>query len=187
MIIGISGTFSSGQDTLGQYLQDNYGFLRVSTSDIVREVAKEQRYSIERPILVEVASELRRKYGGGILVQRALDRYHNSIQQYSGVVITGIRSLGEAKEIKTAGGVIVFTDAPFEDRYNRMKARARDAEATITTEEFKKREEQEASTGALDTDFNREKIREVADIFITNEATEAEFFEKAVQALKLKI
>ncbi len=183
MIVGISGSFSSGKDTLAKHLEEKYGFMTVSTADIVREVAQEQKGSIERPVLHVVADELRHKYGGGILVERALDRYHNSIRTYAGASITGIRSLGEAKAIKEQGGTVIFVDAPIEIRYARMQARQRDDEVKISLEEFRQREAEELSTGASDADFNLAEIEKIADLVIHNMTTPEEFFKQADNSL----
>lgn len=183
MIVGISGSFSSGKDTLAKHLQEKNGFMTVSTGDIVREIAQEQRGSVERPVLFEVANELRHKYGGAVLVERALDRYHNSIRNYSGVVITGIRSLGEAKAIKELGGTLVFVDAPIEIRYQRMIERHRDGEVTISLEDFRQREEAELASGSSDADFNLAEIEKIADHQILNMTTPDAFFEAADKTL----
>ena len=183
MIVGISGSFSSGKDTLAKHLEDQYGFMSISTGDIVREIAQEQRGSIERPVLHEVATELRYKYGGAVLVERALDRYHNSIRNYAGVSITGIRSLGEAKAIKELGGTLVFVDAPIEVRYERMVSRKRDGESAVSFQEFWQREEAELSTGINDADFNVSEIEKIADVHINNMTTPEEFFKSADKAL----
>lgn len=157
--------------------------MSISTGDIVREIAQAERGSIERPILQEVADDLRHKYGGGILVQRALDRYHNSIRNYAGVAITGIRSLGEAKAIKELGGTLVFVDAPIELRYTRMQARQRDGEVTVSLQEFTQREEAELASGTTDADFNLLAIEKLADVSLVNMTTEADFFATADKAL----
>lgn len=183
MIVGISGSFSSGKDTLAKHLEEKYGFMSVSTGDIVREIAMAERGSTERPILHEVADELRHKYGGAILVERALDRYHNSIRNYAGVAITGIRSLGEAKSIKEIGGTLVFIDAPIEMRYKRMQSRQRDGETKISLQEFTKREEMELSTGMSDADFNLLEIEKIADIPLINMTSPEDFFKAADKAL----
>jgi dephospho-CoA kinase len=183
MIIGISGSFSSGKDTLAKHLNEVYGFMGVNTGDIVREIAQVERGSIERPVLQEVADELRHKYGGGVLVERALDRYHNSIRNYPGCSIVGLRSLGEAKAIKEQGGTLVFVDAPIEIRYERMIARARDDEKVITLEEFRQREEAELSSGSSDADFNLLEIEKLADVKLVNDTTAEAFLRQADSVL----
>lgn len=185
MIIGLTGTLSAGKDVLAEHLQEKFGLMHISTGDIVREIAQEQKGSIERPVLFEVANDLRHSYGGGILVERALDRYRNSIRTYAGVVITGIRSLAEVQAIKNFGGTIVYVDAPIEQRYRHMQERNRDGESRITLEAFVEREKRELHSGPSDADFNLQQIGEQADIKLTNDGTLEQFFDTAEKALSL--
>jgi len=181
LILGIAGTFASGQDSVGKYLAEKYGYLYASTSDMVREEAMKRYGSIERPVLVRTATELRQEQGGGVLAELALQKFNNG--SYNGVAITGVRSLGEAKAVKQAGGIIVFCDAPIEMRFERMKARGRDAEINVTLEEFKQREELEAKAGDTDADFNREAIRQMADYHISNVGALEDFHAKVEDLL----
>ena len=185
MIIGISGTISSGKDTLAHHLQEKYGLMHISTGDIVREIAQTQYGSIERPVLHDTANELRHKYGGGVLVDRAVDRYKNSIRTYAGAIINGIRSLAEAKAIKDQGGTIVYVDAPSKQRFERMQHRQRDGESRISYEAFVERESKEMSSGLSDADFNVAQIGKMADIYLENTGTVDEFFAAAEKALLL--
>ena len=178
MILGISGTFSSGKDTLADHLSKKYGFLVVSTGDIVRESAAQQYGSIERPVLHEVATSLRREFGGGVLVERAL-KMSNDSKNKAGVIVTGIRSLGEAKKIIQENGRMIFIDAPVEIRYERMKKRMRDQETLISLEEFIHRENLERASGDTDEDFNIDKIREVSQIKLINLKDQAALFAEA--------
>ena len=116
-LIGVSGTFGSGKDSLARILVNEYGYTEVSTSDLVREVAMRERGSIERPVLAEVATMCREKYGAGYFVEVGLDKPRP-------LVITGIRSLGEMKALKQADGIMVYIDAPIEERCRRMIGRA---------------------------------------------------------------
>lgn len=185
MIVGVSGTFSSGKDTLAIHLSEKYGFMNISLGDIVREIAATEHGSVERPVLAQVADELRRKYGGAVLAERALDRYHNSIRNYPGVVISGIRSLGEAKAIKNLGGSLIYIDAPIELRFERMQKRQRDGEARISLDAFKQREQKEMSGGSLDVDFNIAEIEKISDIKLQNDSDKETFFSLADKALSL--
>lgn len=185
MILGLSGSISAGKDMLADHLQEKFGLMHISLGDIVREIAQAQHGSIERPILNKVATELRQTYGGSVLVERAIDRYHNSIRNYPGLVITGVRSLGELNAIKEQGGKIVYVDAPIEVRHKRNQDRQRDEEAKLTLEQFKAREETELYSGISDKDFNITKIGEMADIKLNNTGTPEEFYDIAEKALEL--
>jgi dephospho-CoA kinase len=92
--------------------------------------------------------------------------------------------MAEAKAIKNQNGIIVYIDAPLVVRYARVQSRNRDAESSITLEEFKARESSEMSSGITDADFNIEQIGQLADIKLNNDTTPEEFYKKAESALK---
>lgn len=156
-LIGIAGSFASGKDTAAHALEQKYGYTHVSTGDMVRTAAMRERGSIERPVLQEVADAHRHRDGAGVFVEHALEHARP-------LVITGIRSLGEAKALKAAGGLLLFIDAPAEIRYERMKARHRDAEVELTLEEFEANEAKEWHAGETDADFNLRDIKAMADV-----------------------
>lgn len=178
LLIGISGTFSSGKDKYAEHLKGQYGYRHVSTGDIVREKAMHERGSVERPVLHDVATKWRHEKGAGIFAELALDGPLPA-------VITGIRSLGEARKIKEHCGVMVFIDAPFEIRYERMIKRARDKEIEVTLEEFKQREQSEWYSGDSDADFNMRDIKKMADIVLDEDLGLAEFYQVLDQRLGL--
>lgn len=177
-LIGISGTFASGKDTVAEFLVRDFGYTHVSTGDMVRKVAQEKYGSIERPILVKTATDLRHEKGAGALVVEAL-------KEKPPLVITGIRSLGEMKALKAAGGILLFVDAPIEVRYQRVKSRARDQETDLTLEQFQANEEKEMSAGPSDEDFNIRKIGELADVTIENTVPLDEYIQLAYEKLGL--
>lgn len=178
IILGVAGTFASGQDSLCKYLAEQHNFLFVSTSDMVRQEAMRRYDSIERPVLFQTATELRNEQGGGVLALLALKQFLQTGDTYNGVAIAGIRSLGEMKAIKREQGTMIFTDAPVHIRYERMKSRNRDAETHLTLEQFKEREAKESSTGSSDADFNREIIRQEADFILYNDESYEDFIRK---------
>jgi len=179
MIIGISGTFSSGKDTLAAHLSAVHLVPIVNTGYIVRREALVRFNSVERPVLHKVATELRKKYGGGVLVERALLE-----QNDAGVIITGIRSMGEAKKVIEQSGIMIFIDAPIETRYERMKLRNRDQETTISLQEFIAREDAERTSGDGDEDFNIDAIEKIAQIKLINLEDQVALFGEADKALK---
>ncbi len=77
-IIGVTGTFGSGKDSLCEYLVKKYGYLHVPTRETVQEFALQKYNSTERPILYKTANELRDAYGAGILSQLALFSFTKS-------------------------------------------------------------------------------------------------------------
>lgn len=169
-IIGLAGTFSSGKDTLAKILTSNFNFFHISTSDIVREISLAKYGSTDRPYLQEISNLYREEFGSDYFVAESYKRYLSleDGQKGSGVVISGMRSLGEAKKIKYLGGLLVFVDAPIETRYQRAKQRARDSEVA-SFEEFRASEakEWEANYGS-ETKHNLKGIKEISDVILDN-------------------
>ncbi len=186
MIIGLSGTFASGKDTLAHHLVQKYNFLHVSTGDMVRAVAEAEHGSTERPILQKVANELREKRGPGVLAELAIEKLSNESDKYQNLVISGVRSLGEAEVIKQAGGTIVFVDAPIEVRYERIQARHRASEEELTIEEFRQSEKQE-ELAVHDNPYVQDisGVKELSDIIVFNQDDVEAYLSDAEQKLGL--
>lgn len=178
-LIGIAGSFASGKDTVAHRLVEDFGFTHVSTGDMVREISLRERDSIERYVLHEVADKHRKQDGAGVFVRHALTKPRP-------LVITGIRALGEAKELKAHGGTLLFIDAPVEVRYERMKARLRDAETELSLEQFHRNEEKEWHAGETDADFNLRDIKAMADVTIDNTLPVDDFIVIVYAALGLR-
>lgn len=179
MLIGLSGTFGSGKDTVAK-LFESKGFEHFSTADILREEALKLGRTIERDSLRVTANELRQKYGSGYLAEKAIERATKK-----NVLISAIRSKGEIDLVKSQpDSKIVFVDAPIELRYERIFKRKRHLEDETTLEEFKKSEAAE-----LKGDSNSQFIsycRDNADVILENSATVAEL-QKKVDELVAKL
>lgn len=181
-IIGLSGTIGSGKDTLAQYLDEHHRFMHISTGDMVRAEAMRREGTIERPALKKVATQLRIEGGGGVLVQHALQTWRDAGAMQP-LIITGIRSLGEANAIRAAGGKLIFVDAPFDVRFKRIVQRHRDTEAAISAEEFKKRDDAEHYAGPSDTDHNLRAIKEMSDTLLDNSKGRDAFIAEALHSV----
>jgi dCMP deaminase len=132
MIIGVTGFFCSGKDTMAQLLQAK-GFAHVSLSDIIRQELTRRRRRITIPSLTEVGNELRRLHGAGVLAERALARMDFTRNW----VVTSIRHPAEALALRVRPDfVLVFVDASRRVRFERSLARAREGDPK-TFEAFK--------------------------------------------------
>ncbi len=120
----------------------------------------------------------------GVLAELALEKYESEKAEYSGIVVSGVRSLGEAEAIKHAGGRIVFVDAPIEIRYERIKHRHRAGEEKLTFEQFKASEEAE-ELAVHDNPYVQDitGVKELADIIVPNDNDVEKFYKTAEQKL----
>ena len=82
MIIGLTGSFCSGKDTVGDYLQKKLGYVHISLSDQIREELRAKRKKITRTSLQDYANKKRAEEGYSYFAEKALgklERNHNHI------------------------------------------------------------------------------------------------------------
>lgn len=137
-IIGVAGTAGAGKDTVSDLLCELFGFTNVSTSEAVRAVTRHV-YSLPadfnpiRDQLYEVANFLR-SIDPAFMVKLAI--FQGEQQGHSRILVSGLRSMGEADAVRAAGGTILAVDADVRTRYERIYMRGRDSEAQKTFEQF---------------------------------------------------
>lgn len=185
-IIGLSGTLGSGKDTVAQTLEERYGFMHVSTSDMLRAEKKRIFGDSPKALLLRndpFANELRVVRGAGVLVEIAKEEYDRNASKFPiGLVVSGIRSIGEAEKIKELGGEIVFVDADSQTRYGRIAGRARDInDHGVTYDEFIDMEKSESPDNNSDkTVQNLPELKKLADIHLLNDGHDIEVFRSEV-------
>jgi dephospho-CoA kinase len=179
-IIGIGGTNGSGKDTLGEILAEK-GWLAVSVSDLLREEAKKRDLPIEREVLRSISAEWRRKYGLGVLVDKAVELFEQSDGGYKGLVAIPMRNPGEAQRVKDLGGALVWVDANPKLRYQRIYSRQRSAEDKKTFEEFLAEEQAEMAHSGDEATLNMAGVKAKADVFITNDSNDIQAFKQKAQ------
>ena len=125
IVIGLTGTLLAGKDTVAHMLKEK-GCSLVVLSDIIREELKNQGIEANRITLQDMGNWLRKEYGSQVLVERALAKH----KSYTNIlVIDGIRNPDEIVFLRNHSKFfLIAVDAPFEVRWNRLKARNRDAE-----------------------------------------------------------
>lgn len=181
-IIGLAGTLASGKDTVGLLLEEKYGFMHVSTSDMLRAAKKKEFGDSPKALLLRgdpFANELRTKRGPGVLVELAIEEYERLKNDFpGGLVATAIRSIGEVEAIHKAGGVMIFVDADPRIRYERTLSRKRDAnEHDSSFEDFMAMEQSEKPDSKEDkTIQNLSAMKEMADIHLENNGNDIEAF-----------
>ena len=172
MIIGLTGKNGAGKTKVATYLKSK-GFEFISLSDILREEVKKVGLDERREILTKTGNELRKKFGGGILAVKALEK----IKQGNNYCIDSIRNPDEITELKNLKNfLLVGISAKIELRYKRVLERNRIGE-NISFEKFKELEEIENSEDEKKQQLN--KCLELADTTIENNGT--------IEELKRKI
>jgi len=181
-LVGIAGTNGSGKDTLGQILADNYGYLFISVTDILRDELKRRDLPLSRKNMRELSAEWRRQYGLGVLVDRAITLYGDNTHEYKGLAIASIRNPGEADRIHELGGRVVWLDAPAEIRFKRIQANRnqRGVERSVdderTFEQFLDDERAEMHSSGDQATLSLSGVKDKSDIFIENKSNEVEPF-----------
>lgn len=169
--VGLVGYPASGKDTAALYFSQQHNFIHVSTGDMIREYIKENNLGkATRELLQKVGNELRLKNGAGFFACEAIQK--NSEKEK--IIVSGIRTVGEALEIKKLGGIIIAVDVSQKVRFERAQARG-SARDNRDFEAFKAVEDLEAQH----TDPNVQNVLAVinmADYKIVNEGTVEELY-----------
>ncbi|MBI5398062.1 AAA family ATPase [Candidatus Woesearchaeota archaeon] len=172
MIIGLTGMYASGKDSVAEYLVSK-GFKHISLSDMLREELNRRSVEITRDNLISIGNELREKFGHGTLGERALE----SIKLKEGAyVVTSIRTPAEAKALRKHGHFfLVEVRSPIKIRFARIKQRNRENDPRTLKElkEKEKIESQESGPGQQLTN-----VAKLAEIVVINDRRLKELHKK---------
>jgi len=184
-IIGLAGTNGSGKDTVGRILADKYGYLFVSVTDILREEALRRGLEPNRENLRTISADWRRQTGQlGVLVDKALAEFEESLGNYAGLAIASLRNPGEADHIHELGGTVVWVDADPHRRYDRIQknaaSRGRPEEDNKTFEQFQADEAAEMNQSGDAATLDTSAVRSRCDQFIQNDTSDMKAFQTIV-------
>jgi len=165
MIIGLTGKNAAGKGELANHLKDK-GFIYFSLSDALRDEATKQSLDHSRDVLIKLGTEMREKFGNGILAERINEKI---MEQKGNFVVDSIRNPGEVEELrKNDGFILIGVDADVKIRFERLMKRKRAGDSR-TFEEFinheKKENNNEGSGQQLD------KCIQMADKIIDSNGT----------------
>ncbi|MCD6591043.1 MAG: AAA family ATPase [Candidatus Aenigmarchaeota archaeon] len=170
-ILGITGKRGAGKDTVADYLKKRYGFRVLNyTEHVLSPILRERNKKITRSNLINLALDLRKKYGNDILTKKIAEL----IKGYDKWVISGMRYPEEYYYLKSEFGErfkLIHIECSTQTRYERIKKRGTKGEASISFREFLKIEDAETEK-AIDM------IIELADLSITNDGTLEELYKK---------
>ncbi len=178
MILGLTGTFASGKDTVLDYLKKK-DFAAISLSDVIRDEAKKQFRSLDRVELGVIAEEMRKEHGKDVLVQRALASLRKSKKK--NFVIGAIRNVEEVASLRMQPSFfLVAVDAPPKVRFAREKDRNREHYGSF--DDFLAKEARESSGNPFFMQL-KECIAD-ADYLIENVGTLQELHAKVDEVVK---
>jgi dCMP deaminase len=174
MIIGVTGKYCAGKDTVAEILIKK-SFYHYSLSDALRAELRLQGKEVIRENLINLGNQLRQNRGAGVLAEMALQ----SIKSDKNYVITSIRNPSEIEVLrKRKDFMLISIDAPVSVRFERMQSRAKVEDAALKTiENFKLNEEREMSKDPTQQQLH--KVIKMADVTINND--------KEVEELQSKI
>jgi dCMP deaminase len=178
MIIGVTGNYGSGKDTVAHFLE-KMNFRHVSFSDILREELKKRKKHVNRQNLIDVGNELRERHGADVLARLALEK----LEDGENFVFTSIRNPHEVKKLQERKDfLMVNVTSPERDRLNRIIKRNREGDPQ-NIHELREKENSENSNNpnaqqlkkvaemskvVLKNDFTLEKLREKVEKMVND-------------------
>lgn len=173
MIIGLTGSYGAGKDTVADYLVKK-GFVYHSLSDLLREELMIRGQEISRENLIAIGNEIRKKFGGGELARRTLNKIKGDNEVWA--LVVSIRNPDEVKVLRGLENFILwFVDAPPKVRYDRTVKRGRSDDFS-SYEDFvaKEKMENSADPGAQQLS----KVAEMANRKIVNDGSLDDLYKK---------
>lgn len=171
IIIGVTGTMTSGKGAL-QYFLVNRGFTYIrNTAPILEEGLKNKIDMKDRENWLKILVDLRKKNGMEVLAQEA-EKEMDQNDESDRFVVCPIRHPADIKYLKKKyNALIIFIDAPFDMRYRRTLIK--ELGSGLTKEDFKKKDELENNPTGNDAKYlpNIEECKKLADEVITNDKT----------------
>lgn len=175
MIIGLTGSLAAGKGVVSDFFKKK-GFIYLSLSDELRQVAKERKIEITRENLQNLGNQLREEQGSGVLAKLVVDKIKN--QEYKKAVVDGIRNPAEIDELeKLKNFFLVSVDADPKIRFERMVSRNRESDP-ITWNEFLKVDKKDKGIGEKKSGQGVGKCMKKASFVLLNEGSLEEVNEK---------
>jgi dephospho-CoA kinase len=186
-IIGISGSNGSGKDTVGHILANQFGYLFISVTELLRAEARKRELPVEREVLRTISAEWRREQGLGVLIDKAVEHYKEQAGDYKGLAVASLRNPGEADRVHELSGTVVWLDADPRVRYDRIQANAssrdRAEEDNKSFEQFLAEEAAEMHASGDAATLDMAAVKERADLTLINEYNDETHLADAVAQL----
>ncbi len=164
MIIGVTGGYAAGKDTVADILVKK-GFFHISFSDILREELKARKKRPTRDNLIIIGNELRTNQGPSVLARRSLSK----IKEGENYVFSSIRNPSEVKLLMERNNfIMVNITTPVKERFNRIVKRNREGDPQSLKELIEK-EKLENTSNPNSQQLN--KVAKMAKITLANDST----------------
>ena len=183
--IAIIGQEGSGKDSVADYLAKQ-GYMHASAGDVLRKRAREQGHKdpISREVLSQIGDALKREFGPSPITESVLAQYHQAPQQYpAGVIISGLRRVGELEAFKAHGAVLLWIDADDDRRFANQSHRARADQQDREAFNKKSKEEYYGNTQGGGHGVNLQDVEALADCRIVNDGSLEDLYRNAVRTL----
>ncbi len=169
MIIGLTGSLAAGKGVVSDFLKEK-GFVYLSLSDELRQVAKERKVELTRSNLQNLGNQLREEMGVSVLAKLVINKIKN--QEYKRAVVDGIRNPAEVEELQKhiKNFFLVSVDAPAKIRFERMVGRSRESDP-ITWSGFVRVDKKDKGIGEKSTGQGVGKCMKKAKFVLMNEGT----------------
>ena len=183
MIIGLVGSLAAGKGIVSDFFK-KIGFVYLSLSNELREIAKERKIELTRENLQNLGNKMREEYGISILAKLVGEKIKN--QNYTKAIVDGIRNPAEIIELrKIKNFFLVSVDALARVRFKRMFERDRESDPK-TWGDFLKIDARDQGEGEAETGQGVRKCMIQADFTLINNGT-LEEVQKKVQDLYKQI
>lgn len=175
MIIGLTGSLAAGKGVVSNFFKEK-GFVYLSLSDELRQIAKERKIEITRENLQQLGNKLREENGSGVLAKYIIQKIKN--QEYKKAIVDGIRNPAEVEELKKLKDFfLISVDANPRIRFERMVARSRESDP-ITWEDFIRVDKIDKGVGEKESGQGVGKCMKMAKFILFNEGSLEEIKEK---------
>lgn len=176
MILGITGDYCSGKDTVAEILQ-RMNFYHISLSDLLRDELRKEKKKVTRGNLLRKGNELREKEGPDVLAKIVLKK----VKDGENYAFTSIRNPSEVELLqKREDFLLVNVTAPESMRLKRIVRRNRGENDPKTLRELREREKQENSNNPNSQQL--QKVAKMAKVIVVNNSS-LEKLETKVQKL----
>ncbi|MDR0977792.1 MAG: AAA family ATPase [Endomicrobium sp.] len=177
MIIGLTGFYCSGKDTVANYISNIYGYKHFSLSDVLRNMMKSAGIEPIRENLIVFGTKLRRENGNAVLAEKIL----GSIKNGGKYCVTSIRHSEEVAEFrKRKDFILVNVAAPYDIRFKRMQKRKRPGDPQ-TLEKFIELEKKESQSSGSGQQIR--KTAGIADVVFMNDLDNISVLNKNIDGL----